>query len=426
MSLSPFRVVLVRYDDALFHERLLCGQVAGSEWVICTPDFDFYVEQLDLQNVDLSGIRFYGSVGGLPVGIAAGGVYCFPPATVREIWDLVDEGRQLAIQERQARGIGLAAPALPPPPPAGGAAVAYQLGPGGCGGPPVGPPPPPPGPPPGGLALVALGGLPPPPPPPVVAAVAAPGGEWVVDEPTLTFNVGDRVALPPGSAVLGDRALCELRRGEVSVLKFLKTGEDIGAYTAERKALLAEDRRTLPQPVVLVSGSEVDLIREMKSDPTLVFPNLEGPRTVEWLVNTVAQSTGAGFASRHHRWIRESGIAVTDRSTFEHQLLSKVLESAIAVDRVNVMNMMSMELLCRRIQLIEEVHAENPQQPSWEGAGLFMGWSERRGGALLAPSLRSHVAGKMAADSAIQKEKRKARESRKGDGKGKKKDKAEE
>jgi hypothetical protein len=189
----------------------------------------------------------------------------------------------------------------------------------------------------------------------------------------------------------------------------------------------------VPQPLgcqlasrLLVLGSEIDLIRGMKSDPTLVFPNLGCPMTVEWLFSTVAQSTGVCSASRDHRWIRESGIGVTDQSTFEHQVLSKVLQSAIDVDLVNVLNKMSMELCCRRNPLIEEVYAEDPQQLSWEEAVSFMRFGKRRGPALLVLSLRSPAAGRLAADSVFQKGKRNARESRKGEGNGKKKDMAEE
>eukprot|EP00969_Alexandrium_andersonii_P228133 10075221-Alexandrium_andersonii.AAC.1 len=45
------------------------------------------------------------------------------------------------------------------------------------------------------------------------------------------------------------------------------------------------------------------------------------------------------------------------------------------------------EVLARRLQLIEEVRAESPAQPSWEGASHYMGSEERRGGALMDPQL---------------------------------------
>ena len=95
--------------------------------------------------------------------------------------------------------------------------------------------------------------------------------------------------------------------------KHLNAGEVIHDYARERKALLGDDVRTLPVVVPLEMGSEVELIREMKADQSLCFPNLEGPRTAQWICQIVAQTSGSGFVARHHRWLRESGISVTDR-----------------------------------------------------------------------------------------------------------------
>lgn len=53
---------------------------------------------------------------------------------------------------------------------------------------------------------------------------------------------------------------------------------------------------------------------------------------------------------------------------------------------------------------------ESPEAPSFEGARHFMGFGERRGGALIAPSLTAYVAGETGKEVAILKEKRKAKE----------------
>ena len=70
--------------------------------------------------------------------------------------------------------------------------------------------------------------------------------------------------------------------------------------------------------------------------------------------------------------------------------------------------------------LQESAISECPENPSFDGARHFMGLGERRGGAIVAPGLLSHVAGEMGKETAILKEKRKAREARfvKGRGKG--------
>ena len=70
--------------------------------------------------------------------------------------------------------------------------------------------------------------------------------------------------------------------------------------------------------------------------------------------------------------------------------------------------------MLRRVQLIEEVHLEDPQNPNWEQADLFMGDDAKKGGALVAPSLRAHVASELQREAQILKERRKAKEAKKG------------
>ena len=103
MAYPPGRVVLVRYDgDPTWHERLVLAHVDQSEFVICTPDFDLYLEQLDLRNDMLTGLRQYGPGGQLPAGVPAILMYGMAPMTLQEVHDLLVEGRTLS----QAEGRG--------------------------------------------------------------------------------------------------------------------------------------------------------------------------------------------------------------------------------------------------------------------------------------------------------------------------------
>lgn len=64
------------------------------------------------------------------------------------------------------------------------------------------------------------------------------------------------------------------------------------------------------------------------------------------------------------------------------------------------------------MQLHESAVAQSPSQPNYEGARCWLGLPERRGGALVAPSLEQYVAGQISHATAIEKERRKAREAR--------------
>ena len=106
------------------------------------------------------------------------------------------------------------------------------------------------------------------------------------------------------------------------------------------------------------------------------------------------------------------------RLIHEHEVISRAVELLGSIDGVNLRQSEGVELLLRRFQLMEEAVAESPSDPSFEGAEHFMGTQERKGGALVAPSLREHVAAELGREAAIMKEKRKAREA-KGKGRGK-------
>ena len=112
-----------------------------------------------------------------------------------------------------------------------------------------------------------------------------------------------------------------------------------------------------------------------------------------------------------HSWLKAAEIPSGDRSRFEHHLLSAMLETAVAYDSLQVSNLACFELLARRLQHIEAAHVGNPNAPDYEGTSHYMGSAEKRGGALIAPALSVHVAGKFRDEAAANKEIRKAKES---------------
>lgn len=174
------------------------------------------------------------------------------------------------------------------------------------------------------------------------------------------------------------------------------------------------DVRTLSIKYREISGERFRSFDECAALLTEVdFPDwpVDGPRTARWLVEQISRSA-AGPVSRHSRWVTEAEIPTGDRAKHEHEVLSRMLELATTYDGFQVGNLACFEVLSRRLQLIEESHAENPSAPNYTGSSHYMGSVERRGGALLAPTLQLHVAGKLRDEAAIAKEQRKAVEVR--------------
>ena len=91
---------------------------------------------------------------------------------------------------------------------------------------------------------------------------------------------------------------------------------------------------------------------------------------------------------------------------------AEILEKAAVEDQLNFPNLTSMEIVTRRLTVIEEVHAANPTNPDYTGSDVVMGLGKRRGGALFNPALSAYSATRMRDEAAVAKERRKAREER--------------
>ena len=105
---------------------------------------------------------------------------------------------------------------------------------------------------------------------------------------------------------------------------------------------------------------------------------------------------------------------------YEHEVLCRVIDSMVTVDQLNAPALQSMEMVARRLQLIEEAHRISPGSPDSSAADHFMGWNSRRHGAMVAPALSEHAATNVKNETMVAKELRKAREEAKlGRGRGK-------
>ena len=220
--------------------------------------------------------------------------------------------------------------------------------------------------------------------------------------------MGDIVTLAAGAPTLGDSALMTVG-SRVLRIRFLAAGVDLVAYLAERKQFLSDDFRTLAVPNTRVEGDFRDLANMMDVDPNFTLP-FSGPHSAPYMVDKAKPANIGGFVVRHDRWLATSGVNPRLPVAYEHEVLSKALHYGAVWDRLNLQNSAMAEYLFRRMQLQEDVIADNPHSPSFESARHYMGNDERTGGALLAPSLRAHIGTELEKEAKIAKELRKARE----------------
>ena len=198
-----------------------------------------------------------------------------------------------------------------------------------------------------------------------------------------------------------------------TAVRFLPPNIDLDRYAVERLNALSADRRTIAVNPSGKARNIIEACRDMVEEANVPI-GLGGPRTASYCVERAARVGGSGFVSDHDPWVANSGIAPGERSVYEDQVFAKALQLGATVDGLNLKNLAMAELLFRRRQLIMEVHSENVKNPDWGGWEHYFGIEERRGGAVVAPSLKVHVESEPGKETAIAKERRKAREARQG------------
>ena len=232
---------------------------------------------------------------------------------------------------------------------------------------------------------------------------------WVALETRGAYTKGDIIQssslpLPPGSVLAQDRAVGIFNNTAVVVGRLPPGGE---------YAIAREDLRVLPLRV------GTDLVRHRaffeavplmdNTDPQHGGIPLQGPKALFWFLQALASQTLTP-STHHEDWLRTARIPDGDRSIYEHECLSRILDAMISTDQLNAPALLSAELIGRRLAVIKEAHRLNPSTPDYTSADVFMGWQWNRNGATIAPDLSQHVATRLKAQADVAKEARKAKE----------------
>ena len=381
-------IALVCYGEPgpLYHMRVLLAHAGSDDWAILTPDHDIYIETMSPTNADFTDFFYAGETGNIPAHINPANVYAFTPLTPAELGAFRVQGEVIA--QAQLRALG-----LPPHGPVGAAAAVAAA--------PVAVAP---APHPGHLGAAGVAAA------PAAGAVGVePVDTWVALEDGGQYKRGDVISrgpnpVPVGSQVIGERGVTPIAGGSI-LMKKVK-GSEVPSYRMEDLRILPVHfdsqgvrRLEFPAAIALMDGTE----------PMGGGLQLTGPSTTLRLLKDLRDQafTPGTF---HEHWLRTNDIPRGDRSIYEHEVLSRILESAIVVDQLNAPSLQSIELMCRRLQVIREAHRISPTQPDYSSADLFMGWKYRKSGQGIDQTLAQHVAGELKAEAAIAKESRKARE----------------
>ncbi|CAK0874888.1 unnamed protein product [Prorocentrum cordatum] len=383
-------------SEGVWHERLVLRRTVGGH-VVLTPDGDVYEELLE----DYEAALPSGVAGGIPSRL-------YGPKIFRYAFRPGDIAHGSAFRRRAEAY--LAGWAGAPPAAEGGGRVPAPLADAGA------------------MSAPARGSLVPAAdvdpgfydPGALVAHACLVGSEWFVGENQGPRRRGESITIRPSDlafGVAGQALLC--REG---VWYRLCRDPPTPLPAGEGEAAAAEDLRTLAVEYN-VRGERTrsfesarHLLREEVLDDA--WP-VEGPRTVQWLIEAFAHS-GMAPVPRHHWWRQALGATTSDPGIDEHLFLSECIQHGLQYDQLNICNLACFESMARRYQLWEERYQERIRA-STEGsvaAGLaaerhlFLGGDRAKGYALISPELERWVAKRMEEQAAVLKERRKGREER--------------
>ena len=277
-----------------------------------------------------------------------------------------------------------------------------------------------------------------------------PRGCWGVVLGDQNHPFGWTARLPEGAKMAGDTAILEVPGRLLPIVfrrLFLSECAHIEKKVREElKDLLgAVDEQVTPS-----DGNDGGAVKDSVGD-CRILPVLLDEQGERWrkLEDSVACSTQVEFddwpldnvrstryAMKERRrantdwmqssstWIRNSGIRATDRACHEHKVISRALTLFQSYDQLCMVNSAGVELLVKRLMLIENAYRGRPEAPRYDGAEYFMGVREEETGEFIDPSVIKFTATKLKSDMEVLRETRLKREEDvaakkgKGDGKG--------
>lgn len=395
--------LLVKYNVAerVHHARFVLAHVFGQHYVILTPDGDIYDDDY-LDRVNITGHRVWPPDGSLPYGLMPQMVHDFTVwPTDDEAAALFVEGEVEAARIRTDEGLqvdGSVAVDMRVAPAVGGTGdgAVVDAGDG------------------GGAAAVAprgrgagrLGAD------AMVAAAVGPdpgAGGAVVERRRIGPVVGvDRGGGGPDAGVGG--GLDALR----AALSANSPKADAGAAASSTCEKGSDDLRTLPVQYE-ATGGRFRAFRECINcfDET-PFPDwpVPGPLTVQWCCKFMRDKGGSPTAW-HNMWKLTGKLQDHENNVIAHEGLCRTLEVMCVYDQLDAVNIAAAELVCRQIQTLEENLKSRFISDQDTGMDLYlMSGAPSRAQLCICPALSQWVATEASKESAVLKERRKAREER--------------
>ena len=186
---------------------------------------------------------------------------------------------------------------------------------------------------------------------------------------------------------------------------------DIAAVCTYEFGASSDDARTM-STAYEPSGVRYRKIKEatfmMEEGDIDVWP-FRGPRTFHWLTKFICRYGGTPL-SRHTRWELEAKMDESHPHVYVHEVFSELFELLLTLDMMEGASLTVAEQLARWHQDKKGSHERDESRGASDA--YVSGLSRAAGGAAYCPSLRLCVTEQLGKDTAILKERRKAKEER--------------
>jgi hypothetical protein len=138
---------------------------------------------------------------------------------------------------------------------------------------------------------------------------------------------------------------------------------------------------------------------------------VSGPQTVIWVCKWILNRAGSPLAW-HAQWKAVGKLQDSDPQVIIHESACRVLETAVCYDQLNVTSLAAFEVVARQLQISEDKLSHRFDDTPLEGYSDYslMSGSTHKSQLCICPQLKAWTAGELSKESAVLKERRKARE----------------
>ena len=209
--------------------------------------------------------------------------------------------------------------------------------------------------------------------------IAVAGGRWRLAD-LSSRDFGETVPV----AALADPDQVMMREN-IGLIRVQRDGEDVWSVMERvddddfdewklRKAnSVHADRRVLPvmkDHHDVRFRSEASALEAWRKEKIPEFPLRGPPATREWFESL--RAAGQTLLQHHMEFIRKSGVPERGGVAREHGSICESLRQLICHDQVDCTGLVGVEVLIRRLIVIEMAVARNPRTPDWDGLELVM------------------------------------------------------